>query len=90
MATVFAPCDEDHTMHDDNRDQAARQSRIARFAFGAMALFAILAGLVLWQFSAAIGLQEDTARLIATVFVIAGVGDVLIVYFWDHLFNKKG
>lgn len=77
-------------MHDDNRDQAARQSRIARFAFGAMAHFAILAGLVLWQFSTAIGLQEDTARLIATVFVIAGVGDVLIVYFWDHLFKKNG
>lgn len=77
-------------MHDDSRDQAAKQSRIARFAFGVMALFAVLAGLVLWQFSAAIGLEEDTARLIATVFVIAGVGDVLVVFFWDRLFKNKG
>lgn len=77
-------------MHDDSRDHAANQSRIARLAFGAMALFAVLAGLVLWQFSGALGLDEDTARLIAGVFIIAGIGDVLVVYFWDRLFKSKG
>ena len=76
-------------MHDDSRDQAANASRIARLAFGGMALFAILAGLVLWQFSDAIGLAEDTARLIAAVFVIAGIGDVLVVFFWDRLFKQS-
>ena len=77
-------------MHNDSRDQAASQSHIARLAFGAMALFAILAGLVIWQFSDALGLEEYSARLIAIVFIIAGIGDVLVVYFWDRLFKNKG
>ena len=76
-------------MHDDNRTQTAAQSRIARLAFGGMALLAMLAGLVIWQFSGALGLQEDTARLIAMVFIIVGIGDVLVVYFWDRLFGQR-
>ncbi len=77
-------------MHDDNRDAAAQQRRLARIVFGFMALLAIVAGLVLWQFSAAIGLDEDTAKLIAVAFIITGIGDVAIVYFWDRLFKARG
>lgn len=42
-------------MHDDSRDQAAAQRRIARLAFGGMALVAMLAGLAIWQFADALG-----------------------------------
>lgn len=76
-------------MHDDNRDRTTTNQRIIRIAFGAMALLSILAGLVLWNFADAIGLEEDTARLVATAFVIAGIGDALVLHFWDRLFKPR-
>jgi uncharacterized membrane protein len=76
-------------MHDDNRTQTAAQRRIIRFAFGAMALGSVLVGLGVWQFADMIGLEEDTARLIATAFLAAGIGDALVLHFWDRLFKDK-
>ena len=76
-------------MHDDQRDQKTDNQRIIRLAFGAMALFAVFAGLAIWMFADALGMDEDTAQLIATVFVIAGVGDALVLHFWDRLFKEK-
>lgn len=63
--------------------------RIVRLAFGAMALFSVLAGLGIWMYAGAIGIEEDTAQLIATVFVIAGIGDALVLHYWDRLFKDK-
>ncbi len=63
--------------------------RIVRVAFGAMALFSVVAGFAIWQFADAIGIEEDTAQLIATVFIIAAVGDALVLHFWDRLFKDK-
>ena len=77
-------------MSDQRTPKLDMNRRIARLAFGSMALFAVLAGLALWQFSDVIGLERDTAKLIATVFVIAGIGDVVVLYFWDRLFKDKG
>lgn len=77
-------------MHDDSRDPAAAQRRIARFAFGAMALVSILVGFAIWQFADAIGLDEYTAKLIAAVFVAVGIGDIVIFHFWDRLFKSRG
>lgn len=76
-------------MHDDQRDPKTANQRIIRLAFGAMALFSVLAGLAIWMYADAIGIEADTAQLIATVFVIAGVGDALVLHFWDRLFKDK-
>ena len=54
-----------------------------------MALLSIVAGIVLWNFAAALGLDDDTARLIATVFILVGIGDYLILHFWDRLFKDR-
>jgi hypothetical protein len=77
-------------MHDDNRNRTSANQRLIRLAFGAMALFSVLAGLAIWMFADAIGIEEDTAQLIATVFVIAGIGDALVLHFWDRLFKSRG
>lgn len=77
-------------MHDASRDQAAAQRRIARLAFGGMALVAMLTGLAIWQFADALGLDEYAAKLVATLFVIVGIGDLLIVtFFWGRLFIRR-
>lgn len=77
-------------MHNDSRRQTAAQRQIVRFAFGAMALGSVVVGLGVWQFAGAIGLEEDTARLIATAFLAAGIGDALVLHFWDRLFKDRG
>jgi hypothetical protein len=77
-------------MHDDSRSPTAVNRRIVRFAFGAMALASVLIGFGVWQFSDAIGLEPDTARLIAIAFLAAGIGDVAVLHFWDRLFKTKG
>ncbi len=76
-------------MPDDNQASAAAKQRIVRLAFGAMALFSVAAGFFIWKFADAIGIEEDTAQLIATVFVIAGIGDALVLHFWDRLFKTR-
>jgi hypothetical protein len=76
-------------MQDDNGRRTAAQRRIVRLAFGGMALLSIVAGIVLWNFAAALGLDDDTARLIATVFILVGIGDYLILHFWDRLFKDR-
>lgn len=76
-------------MSDNRTPKLDMNRRIVRLAFGAMALFSVLAGLGIWQFADTIGLEEDTARLIASAFVLAGVGDVAVLHFWDRLFKDK-
>ena len=76
-------------MPADNHDRTAANQRIVRFALGAMALFSVIAGLAIWMFAGSIGIDEDTTRLIAIVFVIAGVGDALVLHFWDRLFKPR-
>jgi hypothetical protein len=76
-------------MHEDSRNPAAAQRRIIRLAFGAMALGSVLVGFGVWQFADAIGLEEDTSRLIAIAFLAAGIGDVAVLHFWDRLFKNR-
>jgi hypothetical protein len=76
-------------MQDDDRRQPGSNQRIVRLAFGAMALFSVLAGLVIWMYADAIGIEEETAQLIATIFVIVGIGDALVLHFWDRLFKDR-
>ena len=62
----------------------------ARFTFAAMALGSILAGLVVYLLQARLGIPEDTARLVSTVFLLVGIADLVLVYFWDRIFTRQG
>jgi hypothetical protein len=55
-----------------------------------MALVAILAGLAIWRFPDALGLDEDTRKMVAPLFGIVGIVDLIIVTFvWDRLFASR-
>lgn len=76
-------------MHDDNHGRTTVQRRIVRLAFGAMALTSVVIGFSVWQFADRIGIEEETAQLIAMAFLAAGIGDVLVLHFWDRLFKNR-
>lgn len=69
-------------------DQDEMPGRVARLAFGAGALLGVLVGLGLYVFSDVLGLHEETAEILAIAFLVAGVGDYLILHFWDRIFRR--
>lgn len=75
------------TGNDLNTDTRQRD-RLVKLAFGAGALFCILVGLVLYLYSEAFGIDPQTAEYIAIAFLFAGVGDYLVLHFWDRLVGK--
>ena len=64
-------------------------SRRIEFAFGVLALASLLLGLALYLFGERLGLDEATGRLVATAFIIAGVLDAAVLYFWERLFGPR-
>lgn len=66
-----------------------QQARIVRAIFAALALLSLLCGLALYLLAERLGLDESTARLIATAFLIAAVLDALVLYAWDRVFKAQ-
>ena len=75
------------TQHDT---ATPRATRTIRLLFAGLALASLAIGLTLYTLSERLGLDEFTARLLATAFLAAAVADALILYFWDRLFTRKG
>lgn len=65
------------------------QQRLIKVAFGAMALVCLLVGLSLYVFADRFGLDADTARYVAIAFLVAGVGDYIVLKFWDRLARRR-
>ena len=79
-------------LEDDEWLTALKEMRMKRgkLYFGVLALAMVVLGLILYIFSAALGIDETTAKLIALAFLIAGFLDYLILHFWDKLYDKLG
>jgi hypothetical protein len=60
-----------------------------RLVFAGLALGSLAIGVALYSLADGLGLDEDTARLLATAFLATAVADALILYFWDRLFTRK-
>ena len=60
-----------------------------RMVFAGMAFVSLTAGLALYALAERLGLDDQTARYLATAFLAAAVADALILYFWDRLFTRK-
>ena len=71
---------------DEGGEATAARGRGVRIAFAALALGSLLLGAGIHLFAARLGLAADTARVIATAFIGAGVLDAAVLYFWDRLF----
>ena len=69
--------------------QFREPGRVAKLAFGVMALFSLLAGAVLFYFAEYFGFDQETSQIVALVFLIAGFADYLILHFWDRLFKRR-
>jgi hypothetical protein len=63
--------------------------RLAKALFAAMAVLFVLAGLAIHLVQTRLGIDEDTARLIATAFLITGIVDSLVLYGWDRIFKRR-
>ncbi len=57
--------------------------------FAAMALGSILAGLIVYLLQTQLGIPEDTARIVSTVFLVVGIADLALLYFWDRIFKGR-
>ena len=62
-----------------------RQRTIVKLGFGVMALVSVLAGLLIYLFHAQIGLNKDTAEVIASALLVVGFIDYLALRFWDRI-----
>jgi hypothetical protein len=72
------------------RDPASsRGTRTARLLFAGMALVSLSAGLAFYALAERLGLDDHTARYLATAFLVAAVADALILYFWDRVFTSR-
>jgi hypothetical protein len=69
---------------------ASANERLAKAVFGVLALAFVLAGLGIYLLQGRLGIDEDTARLVATAFLVVGIGDTLLLYLWDRLFKRGG
>ena len=68
----------------------AANERLAKAVFAVLALACVLAGLGIYLLQGRLGIDEDTARLVATAFLVVGMGDTLLLYLWDRLFKRGG
>jgi hypothetical protein len=80
---------DDHNAFPFQRTIATRRQDL-RFFRGVMVVLAVatvLAAGALLPWHARLGLSGDEARRIATLFLLAGMADTLVLYFWDRLFG---
>lgn len=62
-----------------------RRSRLSKIFIGVAALVFVLFGLILYVFAPQLGIDPETSRLMAFVFIGAGCIDYLVLRFWDRL-----
>lgn len=67
----------------------AANERLAKAVFAMLALASVLAGFGIYLLQERLGIDEDTARLVATAFLVVGMGDTLLLYLWDRLFKRS-
>ena len=64
-------------------------NRFIELAFGLLALASLSLGLALYMFGDRFGIDETTGRLVASAFIVAGVLDGAVLYFWERLFGPR-
>lgn len=57
--------------------------------FAALALGSVLAGLAIYLLQAPLGIPAETAQFIAITFIVVGIADAVLLYFWDRLFRRS-
>lgn len=77
-------------LNDEKLWAEFRRARMERskLAFGVLALIMVALGLGIYLFSAMLGIDADTAKIVAIAFLVAGVIDYLVLVFWGRIYKK--
>jgi positive regulator of sigma E activity len=62
---------------------------MVKVVFGIMALVCLAAGLIVYLFAERLGFSEDTARIVAIAFLVAGAVDYLVLKLWDRIMARR-
>lgn len=62
--------------------------KIVQIIFACLALFSLAAAIVVSLHGVDYGLPENSASTIAIAFLIVGIADTALVYFWERLFQN--
>lgn len=77
--------DREQIMADRQRSQ-----RQVQVTLGFLALGSLVLGLTIYAFASRLGIARDTARLIASAFIVAAILDALVLHLWERLFPSPG
>lgn len=77
--------DRDQIMAERQRSQ-----RHVQVTLGLLALGSLVFGLAVYALASRLGIGRDTARLIASAFLVAAILDALVLYLWERLFPPTG
>jgi len=69
--------------------QSEDRYRLVKVALGLMTLVCLATGLIVYQFAEQLGFDEGTAQIVAIAFLAAGVGDYIILRFWDRIVARR-
>lgn len=64
------------------------QHRLGKVLFSVMAATFLAIGFCVFLFAEQLGLSGDEATLIASAFLIAGLGDVVVLLAWKRVFGN--
>ncbi len=73
----------------EGSEQRQVRNGMVKAVFGIMALVCLAAGLIIYLFAEQLGFSEDTARIVAIAFLVAGAGDYLVLKLWDRIMARR-
>jgi FtsH-binding integral membrane protein len=76
------------SQNQDKGGQPTTEQQVKQM-FAALACGALLAGAAVYLLREVFGIPDDTARMVALVFVLVAVVDGLVVIFWDRFFKRS-
>jgi hypothetical protein len=65
-----------------------RSQQVVQVTLAALSLGSLLFGCGIYMFSARLGVAQDTARIIASAFLLAAIADALVLYLWQRIFRS--
>lgn len=65
-----------------------RSLKIVQIIFAGLALFSLAAAIAVSMNGIEYGLPESSASTISLAFLIVGIADTALVYFWERLFQN--
>lgn len=68
--------------------ERARSRRLVQVTLGTLSLLSLGVGMTVYALAGRLGVAEDTARLIASSFLVAAVADALVLIYWERLFPR--